>query len=886
MDFLLTLRDKQLLPNEPTIMKRYISLLLCAWLLIPMATEAQRNKKSDQAPAPSPFEEAIKGTEKIEGYFSLYQKDGALMLEIDKSRLDQDFLMNFEISQGIGSSGLYGGTMLNIFEAKMVSLEHVDGKVLLVQKPHRYGAEPGSPRALAVDLTYGSSVLETGKIVAEQDDKLLIDVYDWFVGDLSQVSSRVQSAVASRPGQPGRASFDKSRSYLKSVKSFPSNTTIDVKLTFRNNETGAPRTVPDGRFIPVSIHYNLVELPQNPMTPREADDRTGYFMTVHKDFSSEDETFFKRYVNKWRLECADEPGADGLCTPKKQITFYIDHTVPEQYHQAFMDGINAFDIAFEAAGFRDAVDAQLLPEGADAEDIRYPTMRWNVSDEPGYGAIGPSVVDPRTGEIIDADILYEANMVLGWKRFYRANVDPVTAVNEFFEMSKEEHEMLSQGGEMASLAAELAAQGTLLRTALLARGELAPDSDVPEEYVYQAMKRVVMHELGHSLGLRHNFRSSADTPFDQLHDKQFTEQNGLASSVMEYPGINIAPLGEPQGYYYSPSVGSYDKWVIAYGYTPDDEYAAELARQASEPGHAYGPDEDARGYGALDPDVNVYDLSSDPLQWGMQRANLINELFAELPSYVLADNTPYYGVTDAFSLLASQYGRAVSTGVKYIGGQYQYRDHYGDPNGRPPFVNVPRDRQIEAVDFIIDAVFAADAFDLPSEVYAMFGANRWSHWGNTNTYNGRIDYPLHEQLSSLQASLLNQVLSTARLSRIRDAEVKFGQDQVVTIPELYEALTYAIWSEVWTAPGENIPSLRRDLQRAHLDRMTEIITDAPDRLPADARSVARYQLLDLHERLSKRLTMPYDFEAYTEAHLRESLARIDAAMEADFILEN
>ncbi len=868
-------------------MKKISTLILCAFLLVPFSAEAQRKKKGDkEEPKPSKFEELTKDAEKAEGFFTFYKSDGKLLMEVTEDQLDQDFLMNFEISQGIGSSGLFGGTMLNIFEAKLVALEKHEGKIFLVQKPHRYGAEEGTPEALAVDLTFGSSVLETAKVETEEDGKMLVDVYSWFVGDLSQVSNRVKFAVASRPGTPGRASFDKTRSYLNTAKSFPDNSTIDAKLTFRNSELGAPRTVPDGRFIPISVHYNLVRLPETPMSPRHADDRTGYFMTVHKDFTDDDQNFFRRYINKWRLECADEPGADGLCTPKEPIVYYVDHTVPEKYRQAFMDGINAFDVAFEAAGFRNGIEAKMLPEGADAEDIRYATMRWNVSDQSGYGAIGPSVVDPRTGEIIDADILYEANMVQSWKRFYRTNVDPVAAVNEMFEMSEAEANNLMMGGEMASLADEMAAQGTLLRSALIARGDIAPEDDVPDEYVYQAMKRVVMHELGHTLGLRHNFRSSADTPFDQLHDKAFTEENGLASSVMEYPGINIAPKGESQGYFYSPSVGSYDKWVIAYGYTPSDERAAEIARQSAEPGHAYAPDEDARGYGALDPDVSVYDLSSDPLAWGKQRAALINDLFPDLPNYVLADNTPYYEVTDAFSLLASQYGRAVSTGIKYIGGQYHYRDHNGDPNGREPFINVPKERQMEAMEFIIDAAFAADAFNLPSEVYAKFGADRWSHWGNTNTYNGRIDFPLHEQLSGLQASLLYQVTSPARLSRIRDAEVKFGDANVVTIPELFEGLTSAIWEEAWNAPGMNIPSLRRDLQRTHIDLMTTLITDAPGRVPADARSVARMQMKDLHDRISRRLSPPYNFDTYSEAHLRESMTRIEAALEAGMSLEN
>ncbi|MEO1021946.1 MAG: zinc-dependent metalloprotease [Bacteroidota bacterium] len=868
-------------------MKPLILGCLCILLLAPASSYAQKKKKNDkEEPKMSKFEELTKGAEKHEGLFDLYQKDGKLYLALTEEDLNKEFIINFEVAQGIGASGLYGGTMLNYFEALLVSFEMNEGKLFLVKHPHRYKADEGTPAANAVSITYGTSVMETAKIeTTNKDGVMLADIHGWFISDISQVGSIVKRAVSSRPGQPGRASLDKKKSYISSVKSFPKNTNIKAKLTFNNSERSAPRTVADPRFIPVTIHYTMAALPETPMKPRMADDRTGYFMTVHKDFTNDDEEFFRRYINKWRLECADAPGADGLCTPKKPITYYIDHSVPMEYRQVMMDGILEFNRAFEAAGFRGGIEAKMLPDDADPEDIRYATMRWNVSDLTGYGAIGPSIVDPRTGEILDADILYEANMVQGWKTFYRTNVDPVAAVNEMFEMNEEEEEMYRNGAEMASFADEISSQGTLLRAALIADGSIKAGDPVPQSYVMEAMKRVTMHELGHTLGLRHNFRSSADTPFDRLHDKPYTEENGLASSVMEYPGINISPNGS-QGYYYSPSVGSYDKWVIAYGYTPDDEKAKEIARQSAAPGHAYGPDEDARGFGALDPDVNVYDLSSDPMAWGKERAALVQNIWKDLPEHVLTDDTPYYKVTDAFQTLVNQYGRAVSTGVKYIGGQYQYRDHKGDPGERAPFVNVPKERQEEALQFIIDAAFAADAFDLPVEVYQQFGADRWSHWGNTNTYRGRIDYPLHESLVGLQSSLLNQVTSPAKFARIRDAEVKFGTENVMTIPELMGALTEAIWGEVWSAPGTNVPSLRRDLQRAYIDRMATLVTDAPSRTPADARSVARLQLNDLKQRLDRRLSPPYSFDTYTEAHLREAQIRIEKALSADMMQEN
>lgn len=864
-------------------MKKILLMCICTLLVLPTVTQAQKNDEDSG----DKFTELIKDAEKHEGFFDIYRKDGKLFMAISEEDLDKEFLMNFEISQGIGSSGLYGGTMLNIFEGLLVSLEKHEGKIFLVKKPHRYTAEEGTPAAKAVELTYGNSVLETANVEATNDDGvMLIDAYSWFVSDLSNISNRVENAVSSRPGQPGRASLDKGKSYISSTKSFPMNTNIEAKLTFNNAERGGPRTVPDSRFIPVTIHYTLAELPEVPMKPRMADDRTGYFMTVHKDFTDDEEEFFRRYVNKWRLECDGPAGSDGLCTPKKPITYYIDHTVPEEYVDWMIEGVEEFNSAFEAAGFRNGIVAKRLPEGADAEDIRYATLRWNVSDQRGYGAIGPSVVDPRTGEILDADMLFEAGMVQGWKNFHNINVNPVTAINEMFEISDEEMEALMNGGEMASLADEISSQGTLLRSALLARGVIDADDPVPSEYIHEAMRHVTMHEVGHTLGLRHNYRSSADTPLDKLHDTSFTGENGVASSVMEYAGINIAPDGTTQGHYYSPSVGSYDKWVITYGYTPSDERAAEVARQGALPGHAYGPDEDSRGSAAIDPNVNVYDLSADPLAWGMQRAELIRGIWQDLPDHILSDNTPYFEVTDAFQTLVSQYARALVTGVKYIGGQHQYRDHMGDTQQREPFVNVDKEKQVAALQFIIENAFSEDAFELPVEVYQKFGADRWSHWGNTNTYNGRIDYPLHETLVGLQTSMLNQVTSPAKFSRIRDAEVKFGSENVMTIPEVMNALTESIWSEVWAAPGSNVSSLRRDLQRAYVDRMTELITNAPSGTPADARSVARLTLSNLKSRIDRRLSPPFSFDTYTEAHLREVQTRIEKTLEADLSLEN
>lgn len=872
-------------------MKNTLLILLTIGLMFTACSTSEQavDKQTDDVQKENNYEELIKDADKHEGYFDLYQKDGNLYLSVEKDQLDEQFLMNFELARGIGAAGLYGGSMLSVFEGLVVSLEKHEGKVMLVQHPHRYTAGGSESLDKALNLAYGSSILETAKVEAFNADssEILINVYDWFVGDLSGISQRLKYTVGSN-GMPGRVNFDKSRSHLEKIQSFPENVNIQAKLTFNNPEGNAPRTVADGRYIPLSLFYTMVKLPEEPMKPRMADDRTGYFMTVHKDFSDESNDFFKRYVNRWRLECEVEVRDGELCTPKEPITYYIDHTVPEKYREEMMEGVEAWSDAFEEAGFKNAVQAKILPEDAMAEDIRYPTLRWSTSDQPGYGAIGPSVVDPRTGEILDADILFEASMLLGDKDAYRNLVEPRTAIDEIFNVSEDELALMSKGVKTESFYNEMNAQFDLAESLLLANNQIEAGDPVPEKFVDQALKWVTMHEVGHTLGLRHNFRSSIDTPLDKLHDEEWGKEKGVFSSAMEYPSINLHPENKSEdAYYYNPGVGSYDRWVISYGYTSDDEKAKQIARQAAQPGHAYGTDEDARGAGAVDPHVNVYDLGDDPLAWGKERAELIKGLIPKISEIKLEDNAPYFKATDLFQSYLYQYARVLTPAVKYIGGQHQYRDHVGDPDGRMPFEPVDYEEQKEALNMIVDFAFDRDAVTLPQDIFQKMGANRWSHWGNSSTYSGRVDYPLHGTMLGIQSSLLEQLLDPVRLSRIRDTEVKFGADQTVTIPELMTALTESIWSEALSSPGKNIESNRRDLQRNHLDRMIKLITDSSDEMPADARSVARQQLQTLQGELEERLAPPtYKFNDYTRAHLEESKSRIEAALEAGFDIEN
>jgi hypothetical protein len=247
---------------------------------------------------------------------------------------------------------------------------------------------------------------------------------------------------------------------------------------------------------------------------------------------------------------------------------------------------------------------------------------------------------------------------------------------------------------------------------------------------------------------------------------------------------------------------------------------------------------------------------------------------------VLSDNDSYYTVTSAMQGLLREYARALAPAVKYIGGQFINRDHAGDPNGRLPFENVPLADQQRALTLIVDRAFRPAAFDFPQDVLTKLGSNRWLHWGESNTFGSRLDYPFHEQVVGLQSSLLEQLHHPARLSRIRDGETKFGAANVVTIPVLMQTVTDAAWTELGEA-AITVAATRRDLQRAHLDVLVELLVEPPEGTPADARAVARMQLRQLDGRIEQKLAaIGATGDAYTRAHLEESAARIGQALEA------
>jgi Met-zincin/Domain of unknown function (DUF5117) len=637
--------------------------------------------------------------------------------------------------------------------------------------------------------------------------------------------------------------LDRERSSVERIQLFPENLEAGVRLTYQASRNLGLETVSDYRWIPVGVHYSLLELPTDPMRPRYADERVGYFVSAIKDFSRDTaESFFVRYVNRWRLEKRDPTAA--LSEPVKPIVYYIDRTVPTEWRPWVRSGILEWNRAFEEAGFRNAIQVLDAPHDTlwSAEDARYSTVRWTATNRSVY-AVGPSNVDPRTGEILNSDVLISASWIQTWRGESGEYLSPETAMRSVF---LEDSAAAASDGEthLCSLAEGMRRQGTLTRALLSARS--GPGSaGATRRYIGHALKALVMHEIGHTLGLRHNFRGSAGITKTQLADRKFTQAHGLGVSVMDYspPALSLDP--RDQGDYHSSTIGTYDRWAIRYGYssvgppelagvsakgsagpstewTPDVEINAlrTVAAEAARPAHLYGTDEDA-GFGrsGVDPTVSRYDQTSDPLEWARDRVTLINSLFDSLDTRMVAPGQGYARLRAAFTDLLNDRWYAILVTTKYLGGATTARDHRGDPSARPALVTVPAERQREALAFLTEVAFGERAYRFRPELLSRLGPDRWRHWGVSQT-DGRIDFPIHSWATAQQSALLGQVLDPTVLSRIRDAELRAAEGEpTITIPEVFNTLTRAIWAEAaYPAPGKgagprNITSVRRDLQR-------------------------------------------------------------------------
>ena len=410
----------------------------------------------------------------------------------------------------------------------------------------------------------------------------------------------------------------------------------------------------------------------------------------------------------------------------------------------------------------------------------------------------------------------------------------------------------------------------------------APTDDLPREFVGQAIKHVVMHEVGHSLGLRHNFKASTMLSNDQLNDTSITKVKGLVGSVMDYSPINIALPGQKQGEFYSTTIGPYDYWAIEYAYKHvdgnEDEELKKIAARAPEAGLAYATDEDVNSNG--DPQVNRWDLGSDPCRFAKDRIALSEKLMKEIDAKVVKDGEPWARARRAFRILLGQWGDAAVLASQYVGGQSVVRHHKGDKGASDPIVPVSGAKQRDCLKFLVDEILSDKSFQFSPALLRRLGTEKWYHWGS-DSYGGDVDISVLENVLATQKIVLGECLNAATLNRLQNQQLQAdpGGDPL-RIEEVFRTLTDGIWTDPAAAAAKDakdakagkiaLTTMRRNLQREYLRRLMSMVlgqksVDYGDSfaylmfygggssVPADARALARLHHGQIGDRIDKAL---------------------------------
>ncbi len=853
-------------------------------------TTAAEEKKEDskkKKPKEPEFEELIEDFEKIEGLFTLYQnkKEGKVYIEIKPDQFGEVYLMNLTRESGEGTI-FDGGAMLGSFP---FFLERVGKKVQLIEKNLRFRSDPDGAIHDAIERDFSNSIIGASKIASQphpEKGSLLVEADDLFLQDIAMVGHVSKEANMAY-------SFDEGNSYFYEIKSFPLNTEVEVMLHYKSSKPLPVFTLADSRSMFHRYHYSISSLPETDYKPRIADDRIGHFLTMFQDYSSVlQESPYKRYINRWHLE-KSEPKFD-LSPPKQPIVFWLENTIPVEYRDAVREGALLWNLAFERVGIKDAIVVKQMPDDADWDpaDARYNTIRWIVKPGAAY-AVGPSTANPFTGQIYDADIRVSADYVRFYFREFDEFVNPTSWINADMSiflpgLALAENMNYDLLPYQCGFAAGMAHQMGFAWNILLARGLVNKDSEDLQGFIHDALVDLIAHEVGHTLGLRHNFKASATYTLDNLRQKSFTQKNSLTGSVMDYTPVNLSPKGKPQGEYFHTTLGPYDYWAIEYAYKPlppnskisEAEMLEQIASRVAEPELQYGTDEDALGFSTrgIDPICTYYDLGKDPLTFWRLRLEMSKELWENIPEHFEKDGERYQKFRLAFSQGITEYALASMNISKYIGGIYSYRDHIGDPDGRVPFHVVSAEKQRQALQFITKNVFAKDAFQFSPKLLNKLAAERFWDFEGTVWKMIRIDYPIHGIIQVLQALPMFRLYDAIVLQRVQDNELRFKKgDQPFTMPELFRNIRKAIWQEV--NEGTNINSFRRELQRMHLYVLKNMVVKTPPTYPHDAVTLARADLVAIKNKIEENLTSE-NLDPYTTAHLQETKAKIEAALDA------
>jgi Met-zincin/Domain of unknown function (DUF5117) len=860
----------------------------------------EKGKDDKEEPKQKAFDKLVKDAKVIAGLFTLYRTEDKTFLELRPEQYDKLHMLSLTCESGLGERGFYAAQMCG--ETPIVF--HRQGKqVQLVARNARFTADAGSPIGRTLARSFSDSIIGVAAIESlphPERKSELVDLGALLLTDLPSLGFWLESTFRI----PYR--FDAKQSSFGMLKAFDRNIEIEARTHYATERLpvppppGAgpqppipppPRNVPDARSLLFTLRYSVSEMPAPGFRPRLADDRVGHFFNQAEDFTTDHEYEpARRYINRWRLEKTD-PAAQ-RSKPKQPIVFWLENTIPLKYRDAVREGALMYNKAFERIGFQDAIEVRQQPDDADWDpaDVRYSTIRWFTATDAGF-AIGPSRTNPFTGEIYDADISFSEGMTRFVRREVIEEIQPVKGSGQLPGATPFQPPWSASRTKMAcDLPGGAVADAAFAFDVLTARG-LDPAGPEADEFVRGFLKAVTAHEVGHTLGLRHNFHASTIHTFDQLQDAKRTAEMGLTNSVMEYIPTNLAAKGAPQGELFQTTLGPYDYWAIEYAYKPIDASSpeaerpelAKIAARGSEPQLAYATDEDAGFFDQpfeMDPLVNRFDLGSEPIKYYAHRVRLGHELWLNAEGKLLRQGDGYQILRRSFAQGFGSAGYALSMTAKYIGGIRYHRDHVGDPNGRLPLEPVNAADQRAALELLKTQLFAAEAFAFSPELLRKLSGPRYPDWVNFERMTRRADVPLHTMVLALQTEILDRLLHPVVLSRVLDTQLLVDRGtEPFRLSDLFKGLQDAIWQDATPASGRaGTNSYRRALQRTHLKKLAALAVKEGE-APEDARSLARASLASLRAQLRTQATRPSTgVNAEARAHIADSLARIDQAL--------
>ncbi|MBD5656305.1 MAG: zinc-dependent metalloprotease, partial [Candidatus Eremiobacteraeota bacterium] len=653
------------------------------------------------APVTSAYASFVSGARAQHGLFTVYDKGGKVYLELLKTQLDHDFMETITTGNGTGMGLWWGDT--DYLPAEIVRFERHDDKIAIVW-PNWYAHVGQNPNAkLAVAGTLPDSVIGLGAIAAEDDQHVVFDL-----ASLASDQLDLKNTLNERFPPDKQYRLDPDLSYFERTKAFPENDVITVAQSWVTDAKHVIDTAPDARRVLIKIVYNFTQLPNDDYRPRLSDDRVGIYNDIYLDFSSESVQERKlRYFVRWNFDPADTSRPSPARHP---MVIYLSKTIPPQYRGAVRDGCLEWNKAFEKIGILNAVVVKDQPDDPDwdPEDVRYSVIRWLTEAQPGFGASSQTLFDPRNGEEFRTGVLVSGEEGLRTQQTWRYVVDPVR-----FGRSTD---------------------------------------PVPDKFMHDSIFATVLHEMGHNLGLQHNFIGSDVYTAKDLQSLDFTSKNGITTSAMEYAPLNLWPRSDSQGDYYQTTIGPYDYYAIKYGYatipgasTPEAELPTleQWGQAWSNPLYRYGSDEDvewADGH-AADPRIEQGDLTNDSLGWCQVQIGMARGVLASLNALEPHDGGTYEDASTGFAYALGQMLRCSTLPAHWIGGQYLSRAHRGDPNAAPPIVPVPYAEEKRAFAMLDADLFADSAWNFPASLLNKLGYSEWAAYSYTS-WPGPVNLPL------------------------------------------------------------------------------------------------------------------------------------------------